>query len=244
MLHVTSIRTATREIDHSPSGGGRSTVTAVAAGDVQLCNAVEFLEVENACLQVEACECCGHRGCAQGGWVALRRCGDSVLWIPVWEAMDRRGRDANEYGPPAYLALHGSPVFTANAWAELLLLRPNLPSAAALAPLTAREAVLLVQHAAPLHVLGHYPKLPRLRRDLLLGVADGDLDAQVDAVDHWLHACFHSAEPVQIASGRSFSAVELLLDSMETPTWLAFGQRDGRVALLLNASLALVCGSA
>lgn len=132
MLHVTSIRTATREIDLSPSGGGRSTATAVAVGDVQLCNAVEFLEVENACLQVE-----------------------------VW-----------------------------------------------------------------------------------LGVADGDLDAQVDAVDHWLHAWFHSAEPVQIASGRSFSAVELLLDSMETPTWLAFGQRDGRVALLLNASLALVCDSA
>jgi hypothetical protein len=244
VLHVTSIQTATRELDLSPSGGDRLAVTALAAGDVQLCNAVEFLEVENARLQVEVCECCGHRGCAQGGWVALRRCGDSVLWIPAWQAMDQRGRDANEYGPPAYLGVHGSPVFTANAWAELLRLRPTLPSAATLAPLTAREAVLLVQHAAPLQVLGHYPNLPRLRRDLLLGVADGDLEAQVDAVDHLLHAWFHSAEPVQIESGSSFFAVELLLDSMEIPTWVAFGQRDGQVALLLGASLALVCETA
>lgn len=241
MLHVTTITAVAKELDFSSSGGGRRAVTAVTAGGVQLCNAVELLEVESGRLQIEVCECCGHRGCAQGGWVALRRCGEFVVWIPAWEAMERGRGDANEYQPPAYFALHGCPVFAANAWEELRRLRPALPSAAALDPMLAREAVRLVQLAAPLQLLGCYPDPPRLRRDLLLGVVEGELPAQADALDHCLRTCFRSAKPVEPEPGRSFVGIELLLDSMETPTWLAFGKQDGKVVLRVDETLALVC---
>lgn len=240
MLPVTTITTVARELDFSSSSGGRCVVTAVSAGDVQLCNAVELLEVETGRLQIEVCECCGHRGCAQGGWVALRRCAEFVVWIPAWEAMERGSWNANEYQPPAYFAVHGSPVFAANAWEELRRLRPVLPAAATLTPLTAREASRLVQLAAPLQVLGRYPDPPRLRRDLLLGVVEGDLHAEADALDRCLDAWFQAEESVQPVSGRLFAAIELLLDSMQIPTWVAFGRRDGTISLLLDGDLGFV----
>ena len=240
VLHVTTITTVARELDFSTSSGGRCAVTAVTAGDVQLCNAVELLEVEAGRLQVEVCECCGHRGCAPGGWVALLRCGEFVVWVPAWEVMERGLWEANEYQPPANFAVHGSPVFAANAWEELRRLRPEMPAAATLTPLTAREASRLVQLAAPLQVLGRYPDPPRLRRDLLLGVVEGDLHAEAGALDRCLDAWSQAEEPVRPVSGRSVATIELLLDSMQIPTWVAFGRRDGTISLLLDGDLGFV----
>jgi hypothetical protein len=63
----------------------------IAAAGVTLVNAVELIDAQSPAVQVQICEACGIDGCAVGNWLALRRLGARVVWIPAWDALAAGG---------------------------------------------------------------------------------------------------------------------------------------------------------
>ena len=91
------------ELDFSSSGQGRRAATAVSAAGIRLFNAIELVDVEPSATQVEVCECCGFPHCSPGGWVAFRRIGERVVWVPAWDEMEKGEWEMSEYRPPSFL---------------------------------------------------------------------------------------------------------------------------------------------
>ena len=96
MWSVEVIATVPVELDFSSSGQGRRSATAIEAAGVRLFNAIELVDVESAATQVEVWECCGVSHCSPGGWVAFRRIGDKVVWIPAWDEMAKGAWEESE----------------------------------------------------------------------------------------------------------------------------------------------------
>ncbi len=101
------------ELDFSSSGQGQRAATAVSAAGIRLFNAIELVDVEPSATQVEVCECCGSPHCSPGGWVAFRRIGERVVWVPAWDEMEKGEWEMSEYSPPSFLTSQGAPVFSA-----------------------------------------------------------------------------------------------------------------------------------
>src|SRR5262245_26545027 len=123
------------ELDFASSGRGRRAATAVSAAGIRLFNAIELVESERSATRVEIRECCGAPHCAPGGWVAFRRIGERVTWVPAWDEMEEGQWERSEYRPPSFLQSRGVPVFSAPAWDRLRALHSGLPDARALPPI-------------------------------------------------------------------------------------------------------------
>ena len=109
MWNVEDLEAVPVELDFSSSGQGRRSATAIETTGVRLFNAIELIDVEATATQVEVCECCGFSHCSHGGWVAFRRIGDRVVWIPAWDRMETGSWEQAEYRPPSFLANKGAP---------------------------------------------------------------------------------------------------------------------------------------
>ena len=240
MLRVEDIETVAVEYDLSSSGQGISKATAITAGGVQLCNALEWIEIDperigSEGIEVEVCTFCVSAGCGSGGRVSLRRCGEELLWIPSWEAMARGAFELSEYGPPSYLTKHGAVVFSSQAWERLRTLRDGLPALSVVPPLNSRDAARLCQEVAPMRLLGEFPDPPALCRDQLLTCLTGDFATEMKEVE----ALFASAidRPTEVTLGAAddvVEPVEFLLNTAVMQTWVPFGRVGGRVCLVVE----------
>jgi hypothetical protein len=228
-------------LDFTSAGQGRRPATAITTAGVRLCNAIELIDVDPAATQVTVCEHCGFTQCSPGGWVAFRRLGDRVIWIPVWDKMEAGGWERTEYDPPSFFASNGSPVFSQAAWHRLRQLHSGLPRCEELPAISSREIARLCQWSAPAGVLGEYPAEPRLDHRLLVAVTDGDLMHEANAVDMCLHAHFGSVEPMAIARNHSgVRPIEFWLDLPGTPGWTSFGHAEGSVCFLIDGEFAII----
>jgi hypothetical protein len=232
-------------LDFSSSGQGRRAATAVSAAGIRLFNAIEFVHVEPSATQVEVCECCGTPHCSPGGWVAFRRIGERVVWVPAWDEMEDGRWEMSEYSPPAFLQSRGAPVFSDPAWGRLRDLQSGLPHAHALPQINSREAARLCQWSAPGRVLGTFPDVPCTRRDLLIAVSDGDLGAEAECVDQCLRDHYEGKQVMELVPQHiSVAPIEFWLDLPGTPSWKSFGHIDVQTCFLIDNGLALVrrCG--
>jgi hypothetical protein len=240
-VNAIDIEATAVDLDFSSSGQGRRACTAVSAAGISLFNAIEFVEVEPSAVQVELCECCGLPHCSPGGWVAFRRLGERVVWIPAWHRMDDGQREMSEYGPPSFLQCRGAPVFSAAAWDRLRALQSGLPAAHVLQPIDSREAARLCQWSAPARVLGTFPDVPVTRRDQLVAVTDGDLGSEAEGVDQCLREHYESRQVMELVPQQtSVAPIEFWLDLPGTPSWKRFGHFDARTCFLIDGGLALV----
>jgi hypothetical protein len=241
MWNVEDFEAVPVKLDFSSSGQGEHSATAIDSAGVRLFNAIEFIEVEATATQVEVCESCGFPHCSPGGWVAFRRIGDQVVWIPAWERMDMGAWEQAEYLPPSFLRRKGIPVFGSATWERLRALHRNLPTCAALPWLNSRETARLCQWSAPGRVLGEYPAPPRLRREFLIAVTDGDLAAEGSAVDTCLQTHFGAVQPMRLVPGDAeVMPIEFWLDLPGAPAWTSFGRVGSGLCVLVDASVALV----
>lgn len=240
-VEATDIEASAVALDFSSSGQGRRAATAVGAAGVRLFNAIELVDVEPSATQVEVCECCGVPHCSPGGWVAFRRIGERVVWIPAWDGMEDGQWGMSEYSPPTFLQSRGAPVFSAPAWDRLRALHGGLPAARALPQIKSREAARLCQWSAPGRVLGTFPDVPRTRRDLLIAVTDGDLEAEAGCVDRCLRDHYEGEQAMEFVPQHiSVTPIEFWLDLPGTPSWRSFGHTDGQTCFLIDGGLALV----
>jgi hypothetical protein len=240
MWSVEDIEARAVELDFSSSGQGRRAATAVRAAGVRLFNAIELVEVDPSATQVEVCECCGIPHCSRGGWVAFRRIGERVVWVPAWDEMEKGEWEMAEYSPPSFVQSRGAPVFSKSAWDRLRALHSGLPDAHALPEINSRETARLWQWSAPGRVLGTFPAVPRTRRDLLVAVTDGDLGAEAECVDECLRDHYELKEAMEFLPPHvSVAPIEFWLDLPGTPGWKAFCHVDGQVRFLIDGGLAL-----
>lgn len=235
MWSVREIEPIVVDVDFSSSGQGRLSATAIDADGVRLVNAVEFVDVDSAATQVEICDSCGSSGCAPGGWVAFRRIGARVIWIPAWHEMEKGSWELSEYRPPSFLNRRGAPVFTPEAWDHLRTIRADLPAAVELPVLNSREAARLCQWSAPGRVLGEFPSEPQLQRPSVIAVTEGHLAAEADAVDRCLSQSYAAQRRVEeVSSSIPARQIEFWLDLPGTPGWRSFAHVRDRVGFLVE----------
>ncbi len=239
------IQVTTAEFDLSSWGQSRRRDTTVLASGVRLVDAIEWVDVDPDATQVSACEYCGCAGCAPGGWVALRRIGDRVIWVPSFGAMGRGAWELDDYGPPPFLRSRGAPLFGPAAWERLRALNRRFPHRDDLPRLDSREAARLCQWTAPCGVLGEFPGEPSLRRDWLLAVTDGELRIEADVVDDWLRTCFRAAEPMEFCGDAGKSRpIEFWLEDSVGAGWTSFAHVPDGVCMLLGGGTARPRGAA
>jgi hypothetical protein len=245
MWSVEDIEAIPVELDFSSSGQGRRSATAIETAGVRLFNAIELVDVEPTATQVEVCECCGYSRCSPGGWIAFRRIGDKVVWIPAWDEMEKGPWEESEYRPPSFLRSKGAPVFSPANWERLRALHGGLPACGDLPWITCRETARLCQWSAPGHLLGDYPLEPRLRRNRLIAVTEGDLVAEADAVDACLQTHFGAVGQMTLVPGHvAVRPIEFSLDLPGTPGWTSFAHVENNVCFLIEGNTALILSMA
>ena len=132
------------------------------------------------------------------------------------------------------------PVFGPGSWERLRALNGELPVGHELPRINSRETARLSQWSAPGRVLGKHPEEPRLNRDLLIAVTNGDLTTEAALVDDCLqrhHGAVHPMEPVPTRV--NVIPIEFWLDLPGTPGWKSFAHIEGDVCFLLDDGIAL-----
>jgi hypothetical protein len=241
MWNVDDIEVSAVKLDFSSSGQGQRSATAVSAAGIRLFNAIEFVDIEPSATQVEVCEGCGVTGCSRGGWVAFRRIGERVVWIPVWDKLEQGDWEISEYSPPSFLHCQGAAIFSVRAWDRLRALHRQIPDAHTLPQVNSREIARLCQWSAPGKALGTFPADPRIRRDLLVAVTDGDLQAEAECADQCLRDHFEGKPVMELASQQiTVVPIEFWLDLPGTPSLKCFGRIGTQMCFLIDDGLALV----
>jgi hypothetical protein len=240
MWEVTTFVSTPVELDFSSSGLGYHSSTAIDAGGIRLFNALDLVDFELGLAQVYVCSDCGTPHCERGNWVALRRVGADVMWLPAFAQMESGEWEAQEYTPPRFVADRGAPLFRASTWEALRAIRSDVPRADDLPALASREAVQLLQWSAPGRVLGRHPQKPSLERKRVVAVTEGDRDAIVKDVDAALAHYYEAAVRLAIQPRSTLqSRIELWLDLPGTPAWSAFGYGSEGIVLLFGEGDAL-----
>ncbi|MGB7414150.1 MAG: hypothetical protein WA902_08065, partial [Thermosynechococcaceae cyanobacterium] len=78
-------------------------ITQLWVGEIQLINALEFVNWGDRNLQFQVCQC-GIVGCQPEGWVSIRKTSALVIILPAFNQIQEADRGfEEEYLPPAYL---------------------------------------------------------------------------------------------------------------------------------------------
>ena len=101
------------------TGCGLEQGTGLVDGNLVLAGRLEHIEWRSKEVQVVTCgdPGCGHSGCADNGYVVLRRAGDFVVWAPAVESMNEP--HGYHYGPPSYFDDGLAPLWSLEQWDRL-----------------------------------------------------------------------------------------------------------------------------
>lgn len=86
-----------------------------------------------------------------------------------------------------------------------------------------KEALRITQFEAPHAALGDPGQRNQPNRDLLIAVAEGELSAEIDAVEQFIQAHADSDDPVHLTT-EAFQPIEFFLDAPGFPAWAPFGR--------------------
>lgn len=194
---------------------------------IDVANLLESVEWSGSLVQLHICSYCGSAGCTGGNYVAVRRAGEYVVLTPAWAEMAEGEWEANEYGPPDAIAARGALALTL-AQAEFATRRSATVTAGS-PPLTGAELLRIMQHAAPLDVLGKFPDAVTVSRDPMLASSRGDLDVAVSELSNVLSR-FTSARYVKLQRrAQEDVEIEFFLDDPHYSTWPAYTASGGLV---------------
>jgi hypothetical protein len=205
------------------------------AGPVRLIDAVQLCAWNDEIVHLEHCECCGGDD-ASGSWIALRRSGDRVLWVPAFGAMAQEPIDwsSEEYAPPDYVRSRGVPVFLEG---DLRRALPELPLLERIRDLTRRDVALALQlESEPL--LGRFPAPPRVERGWMIAGSEPSLDETLDALDALLSVWVEDDRScVELAVALDDRAVWIYAEAERGTDWRPLAHHEGRLALRFEPGL-------
>jgi len=205
------------ELDFRSSRQGIRKDRALVADGEPIVNAVGIVELSANPLQAVVCTSCGITGCESGGWVAVRRVGDAVVWLPDFEGMAQSESDMTEYAPPRFMATRGALILRGRPLAWVRAELPGFPDPGSLPALSGVEVARLLQWEAPGRLLGRFPDVPRLDRVHLVAADPGDSSSRAAELDRLLTLYFSSRDAVVPTSGAQ--PVTFFVDLPGIPEW-------------------------
>lgn len=231
---VSNFELRKNQLDFSSSGQGRFDATELVADGIQLVNAIELLDFADGAVQLIVCEACGHIGCEPGSWAAVRRVGDTVVFVPAIDAMREGNWESNEYSPPRYIMKHGPIVFDLATYQALRDKSGRFPDPDRVQKLSSNDVLAVLQLTAPGRVLGPLGIPASLNTENIVAVTDGDLEHEINEfrklIDHVLRD-----RPIEIAEA-PIRVTEFHLDIPDFPAWRPFGYDiEGNAILNLNS---------
>ena len=214
------LKTATFNI----AGVGKTPVTQLWQGNMCVINALAQVNWSDtaADFQFEICQC-GHVGCADGGWVSLRRAGAIGVILPAFQKIDQAEPALTDhYAPPDYLRSHGALWFEPTCYAEALLETAPAPNFDHLPALTGWEAAKLFQWEAPHQVLGPLHRAPTLPSDSVLASSEGNFLEQVPLLEERLQQLLNASKDAAVRPVTAqHQIISFYLDIAGIPTWKA-----------------------
>jgi hypothetical protein len=229
---VTRFEIRPAKMDFRTSGQGIVDVTQLWADDLEIVNALGFVDWEDFPLQLAVCEACGISRCSPGGSVSIRRAGGLVVFLPPFAEMEE---NEAEYDPSWVLKSEGALVLKEARYRELRDLVPGFPSEASLPALTGKEAARLLQWEAPGRVLGSFPEPVALDRTRLTACSEGDLRQRLDSLSEVLASLQDLAKEIVLrAAGLEEEAVSLFLNDKGFTQWRTLVETSRGVAAFLE----------
>jgi len=112
---------------------------------------------------------------------------------------------------------------------------PALPNRNRIQPIRACEALTLLQSEAPFELLERAPKVPQLRRDLVLAVSQGDVDRETEAADAFLRDYANCEAPLRpVGADTQYEPIEFHLDAPGFPAWAGFCRLSAGIGIMLG----------
>lgn len=88
---------------------------------------------------------------------------------------------------------------------------------------------------------GKLPAVPEVQADQILAVVCGDLAAEIREVERCAERFFDAEAPVSLAGpDTAVTPVEFLMDTLEAPSWVAFGRVGNQLCLVLDGEHSLL----
>ncbi len=227
---ISDIKVSRRRLDFSSSGQGSFTATEVYSGNSRLVNAIELLDFSDGLVQVLVCEACGISGCEPGSWVAIRRVGETVVFVPAVDAMQEDDWGTTEYSPPEYMKNYGPLVFGPGVYEDMRAKTGRFPKLSNLKDIASREVLAASQLTAPGRVLGPLGTLPELDPENIVAVTEGDLDDEIAAFGRLISTINDGADGLHAESLQR--VVEFHLNVPTFPAWRPFGYDSDRNPVL------------
>jgi len=227
-------------LDFTSSSGGRPHTQAVYSGGTCLVNAISFAELGDDPAQLIVCEACGFIRCQPGGWIHIRRIGNSIAFIPAFAEMLAGDFELSQFSPPQFTDIRGTPIFAPNVYEHLRIRVPAFPTIDKLQSITAADAVRLIQWHAPLNILGRFPAKPQLMRDAILAVSDGQLNDECSCVQEFLNANGGSSARLSATPCERIVPIEFHLDAPGFPAWRPVARLGDQVVFNLEPIAAMM----
>jgi len=204
-------------------------------GGVRLTDAVQLCDFQGELVHLEHCACCGGDD-VSGGWVALRRAGERVFFMPAFSAMAGEPADSSleEYAAPAYVRSRGIPVFFDG---DLRRIVPEMPPVDRIRPLTRRDAALALElEREPL--LGRFPGPPQVERGWMIAASEPSLGETLRQLDALLAVWVEDDRScVELAAAPDEQAVWIYAEADRGIDWRPLAHHDGRLALRFEPGL-------
>ena len=225
-------------LDFGSSGQGLHRDSTIIADGQEIVNAVRLVDFDTNPVQVVVCAECGITGCASGGWVALRRLDDNVLWLPDFDGMTHGQADLLELRPPAFVINRGALAIRGAALSSLRAAVISFPDIQALPRLSGAEVSRILQWDAPGRVLGAFPAAPKLDLASLIASEGGDLATLAADLQRLLALAAGSQRAVALVP--IANCVTLFLDLPGTPAWSPLARTaNGELVLHIGSGLAI-----
>ncbi len=236
MWKLENLTTKKVKLDFSSSGQADAYVTQLWDANVEIINAIEYVDWIDFNYQFIVCESCGYKGCKSQDWVEIKRSGSIALIMPAFTRIREASKQLrDEYLPPHYLLKRGAIYIDQESYKSELSQIIPLPDFEALLPLSEWEASKIFQLEAQNGVLGHILNSPKLYPDVVIASSEGNFMEQTSeliSLVNNLSKATHAAKLRKISERDQI--ISLYLDIAGYPEWAALSFDGSRYSLYLN----------
>jgi len=220
-IQIEDICFTEKKFDFTSSGQGINTDKQVLWKEtllINMANAYSLNEYEHI-FQAIVCEQCGITNCVQGNWVAIRKIGDRIFFIPAFEWIIEENRGLKEYFPPKYLAEVGAIEIEKDAFDYLQLNIPAFARIKKFKPISGFELSQLIRYEVPITIRGKLGTEIALSTNNLLATNCGELKEIIKQIEYQLNKIrngnIFELNPIE----KEEEEVILFLDDYKTSEW-------------------------
>lgn len=236
MWKLENPKTKKVKLGFSSSGQSKSFVTQLWDANLELINAIEYVNWSDSSYQFIICGSCGYVGCKPRDWVEIKRTDSVALIMPAFTRLrDASEQMQDEYSPPPYLLERGVIYIDQESYKSELSQIIPLPDFEELSLLPAWAASKIFQLEAPHCVLGDILKPSRLYPDIVIASSEGNYIEQISELISLINNLSKATYPVRLRRITEYDQIiSLYLDISGYPEWTALSYDGSQYSLYLK----------